>query len=357
MDPETTFESWGLDTKITFKYQHNAKVVGQLTEMDLERVKKGDPFEISTNPKKVDEAWVRSYARWKLEKLEKEKPPPRERVTKLVGKARIVAVDAGDLKRKGPLENYDSDELEFVDEDPSGFPRGKVTKTKSMVSIGTFSFQKTTVALLIPQAEAYGATPNTGRDQKNAALGPPTVSAKVRGPFQFDRVPTKLKKQPAKNTAMGGFTAHGYVQLNGDTSKHKFNGKGWEWLHLLGVQLGGPNACENLVAGTFEANSAMIPIENAIKIALKKGFTKITYEISATLHGKTHIGDLITQTVTYKGKAPFSYPVFACRTEAFTSFEAKMLYYGIAEYLELKGTDAKAIEEDPGEDDQEDVGS
>jgi len=39
----------------------------------------------------------------------------------------------------------------------------------------------------------------------------------------------------------------------------------WEWLHIQGVQNGGVNAKNNLGAGTWKANSAMIPYENRIR--------------------------------------------------------------------------------------------
>ena len=60
---------------------------------------------------------------------------------------------------------------------------------------------------------------------------------------------------------MGNFSAREYVAR---FSPDEANAYPWEWLHLQGSRLGGPNRPENLVAGTAEANTQMIPYERSI---------------------------------------------------------------------------------------------
>jgi phage tail protein X len=54
----------------------------------------------------------------------------------------------------------------------------------------------------------------------------------------------------------------------GGSSKHHY-----EWLHLVGRSLGGTMSRANLVAGSFHANTEMIPLENEIYKAAQAGHT------------------------------------------------------------------------------------
>jgi hypothetical protein len=125
---------------------------------------------------------------------------------------------------------------------------------------------------------------------------------------------------------------------------------GWEWLHLLGDQLGGLYDEKNLVAGTFEANSAMIPVENAIKAALKKGKRPIKYKVTSTLYGNTHIGEDIVQYIQYNNQSPLLIPTTgtlkAYRNVAFGGFEAKIIAQTLAAYLDLKESEIPEDEDD-----------
>jgi hypothetical protein len=64
-----------------------------------------------------------------------------------------------------------------------------------------------------------------------------------------------------RDAAMSGFSALNYAKAVGVAGAEEHT---WEWLHLVGSSLGGANEEGNLVAGTFDSNTIMIPIEQAI---------------------------------------------------------------------------------------------
>ncbi len=65
----------------------------------------------------------------------------------------------------------------------------------------------------------------------------------------------------SKNKAMGGYTARNYAKAVGIQEAHQHT---WEWLHLVGAGIGGANELGNLVAGTYDMNTMMIPLEQTI---------------------------------------------------------------------------------------------
>ncbi|MCU0500099.1 MAG: hypothetical protein MUF87_22345, partial [Anaerolineae bacterium] len=64
---------------------------------------------------------------------------------------------------------------------------------------------------------------------------------------------------------------NGWNALGAAAAANKWYGKAyplnqnWEWLHIQGAQIGGKTQGDNLVAGLYVTNSAMIPYENTIK--------------------------------------------------------------------------------------------
>lgn len=63
-------------------------------------------------------------------------------------------------------------------------------------------------------------------------------------------------------SAMGGESARNYAALF--LTEEAIKNRKWEWLHILGHALGGEEKRGNLVAGTFAANTQMIPHEKRI---------------------------------------------------------------------------------------------
>ncbi len=68
------------------------------------------------------------------------------------------------------------------------------------------------------------------------------------------------EERPTRAAAMGG-SAREYAEAANFTGWEALN---WEWLHLIARSLGGNNEVGNLVAGSYDANTEMIPAERAI---------------------------------------------------------------------------------------------
>jgi hypothetical protein len=70
-------------------------------------------------------------------------------------------------------------------------------------------------------------------------------------------------QQSSRNSAMGDISALNYAKSVFDEAWA--SERRWEWLHIVGSALGGNNEKGNLVAGTFDANTQMIPHERCIR--------------------------------------------------------------------------------------------
>jgi hypothetical protein len=86
---------------------------------------------------------------------------------------------------------------------------------------------------------------------------------------KWKQLPAKGSETPERSTVMGG-TARNYAAFVYD--KNYAESYSWEWLHIVGHSLGGHNEVQNLVAGTFPANTQMIPVEQSIQKALLAGY-------------------------------------------------------------------------------------
>jgi hypothetical protein len=168
--------------------------------------------------------------------------------------------------------------------------------------------------------------PLSGRgSRKNAAAAKPgAIFVKAEneecGPVSFlvewKTVPANGSETPTRESVMGA-SALNYAAKIYDNDFAR--GRSWEWLHLLGHSLGGDNKVGNLVAGTYTANTQMIPHEKKIKDALIQGgtakclysyecyplswvgmFIEMDYEI--TLNGKVEQGQIFANCT---GDLPF----------------------------------------------------
>lgn len=88
----------------------------------------------------------------------------------------------------------------------------------------------------------------------------------------------------------------------------------WEWLHLCAFKLGGingsPQQAGNLVAGTYDCNTAMITLENSIKILALEG-NIFFIEVIAAMYPGTHVAMEICYRVECNDKVSetFFYPM------------------------------------------------
>ncbi len=121
------------------------------------------------------------------------------------------------------------------------------------------------------------------------------VNRAVQDWKKVDRVGTRVGTQAQ---AMDGWNALGMAAYA--KKRHGVTldiGQDYEWLHIRGVQNGGANEIANLGAGTWIANSAMIPFENQIRqwADQKAGAIEARYE--ATTHG---VDSPVLDTITIK---------------------------------------------------------
>lgn len=107
----------------------------------------------------------------------------------------------------------------------------------------------------------------------------------------------KGSRSPGQSTTMGTVNAKNYIVY---TTKEDIKGR-YEWLHLIGSSLGGMNVIGNLVAGTFDANTEEIPMENRMALWKKKDFGggSITFTAQSQLEGDSWIA---MKKLTLSGK-------------------------------------------------------
>jgi hypothetical protein len=67
---------------------------------------------------------------------------------------------------------------------------------------------------------------------------------------------------PTRDVVMGDSALNYAASVYGDEWARARN---WEWLHIVAHSLGGNNEVGNLVAGTYDANTKMIPFEKEIR--------------------------------------------------------------------------------------------
>ncbi len=129
-------------------------------------------------------------------------------------------------------------------------------------------------------------------------------------------------RDPGQSDVMGGQNAKNYIvdtlnppadpdQINPFERKRRMDELGgrWEWLHLIGSSLGGLNTANNLVAGSYDANTKMIPLEHRVanwgNMRYDKEFkptpeNPIEIKTIATVDpDHSHVGDQIRMTVKH----------------------------------------------------------
>lgn len=116
-------------------------------------------------------------------------------------------------------------------------------------------FGKTPLDMLGPRPVAKAAKP-----RPNFA-GPPD-SDLIRIVAEYDGPATNGDTSQGRDTVMGDSARNYAASCYGDEWA---NARTWEWLHIRAHSLGGDNAVGNLVAGTFDANTKMIPFERSVQ--------------------------------------------------------------------------------------------
>ncbi|GAB4198821.1 MAG: hypothetical protein OHK0022_18550 [Roseiflexaceae bacterium] len=114
-----------------------------------------------------------------------------------------------------------------------------------------------------------------------------------------------MGNQNAKNYAID--VLHNNLDSNGKDKQRGKMGR-WEWLHLIGSSLGGLNTVDNLVAGTYDANTKMIPLEHRVARWGAVGYNNefkpteqkpITIISTAKVYPNTHLAESIQVRVLH----------------------------------------------------------
>lgn len=85
-------------------------------------------------------------------------------------------------------------------------------------------------------------------------------------PPHFKRPPLAIDRGAGQLSAMAGTNASGYAMLSGVP---EWESSRWEWLHIRAASLGGVTDSSNLVVGTRDANTHMMPFEANIRLLAK----------------------------------------------------------------------------------------
>ena len=177
---------------------------------------------------------------------------------------------------------------------------------------GTLEYEFTT--LVPPPSPTHTDYPTVAWN--NTGLAPPTGDAKHVAKQKLD--PDRLKfwqrqdrrGYPGQNSVMNSVSAESAAScaLPGfevfKAPETNYGNSAWEWLHLVSFKMGGidniPQQSDNLVAGTYECNSLMISLEEAIKdLVLIDGIT-LSVKVDATCYPGTHVGTAINYYVYYQ---------------------------------------------------------
>lgn len=151
---------------------------------------------------------------------------------------------------------------------------------------------------------------NTSIDIKSNVDGS-QVTVVHKGPWK------KGDRGSGQSSVMGGQNAKNYVvdqivdpSKPKDTLRQELGGR-FEWLHVVGSSLGGINVKENLVAGSYDANTKMIALEHRVARwgtrdysgeHAPSSFNPITITGMTRTYPNTRVGKSINVTVHHGAK-------------------------------------------------------
>ncbi|WP_133994752.1 hypothetical protein [Dinghuibacter silviterrae] len=191
-------------------------------------------------------------------------------------------------------------------------PYAKERVSDTYVYVEESLIEAHTMALIELLADLGVDERTTGGSLSNASAGAalparPIAAPKVREKKYVYRA-TRGSRDAGQKAAMSNFSAKDYVKR---FSADEANATDWEWLHIQGSRLGGPNRPENLVAGTADANTHMIPYERAIfelsSVATQAKPVNVKWSASVRKDAdgnNTHVGNEISIDVAFPNGAP-----------------------------------------------------
>jgi len=111
-----------------------------------------------------------------------------------------------------------------------------------------------------PQQQAKGPRANAALPSGREVVTRP-AAAKVKSEIALTGPCKRGDETTDRDAAMGRFSARNYAVAMGVPNANLHT---WEWLHLVGASIGGGSQQGNLVAGTYDMNTLMIPLEQTI---------------------------------------------------------------------------------------------
>lgn len=161
-----------------------------------------------------------------------------------------------------------------------------------------------------------GPRPNAAAPKNNAQWAKPEGDLLVRE-VEYTGRAVNGADTPPRDQAMGG-TARNYAAavIEQDWAYERQ----WEWLHVVGHALGGNNERRNLVAGTYDANTQMIPHERAILDATQV-CPPVTARWEVNLHPESWLAIDITMTYSFIGPNGFTFVSQTFKAQTDISFD------------------------------------
>ena len=158
-------------------------------------------------------------------------------------------------RQKVAAGTYDDGELEeiIVDRETLDWAQGALEKGQSFVLLPQEVNEPVKNNVLLPRPSLLNGKTCDKISRAAITKGHNTMTQMNDTAFSYT----------GTQAAMMGCNAFTHAVESGveDGTKPK---NSWEWLHVRGKQMGGDFHPNNLVAGTYQANSRMIPFENAI---------------------------------------------------------------------------------------------
>jgi hypothetical protein len=171
----------------------------------------------------------------------------------------------------------------------------------------------------------YGRAPLVMRGPRGRAAKPrpnqnfpfPPSTDEVVIEVEYTEPVTAGSDRPSRDGAMGG-SALNYAREMVDPDWA--SARQWEWLHIVGHALGGNNEVGNLVAGTFDANTQMIPHERNIRDATQTA-SLVTVKYEVALYPDSWVALDIRMTYSWIGANGFNFITQSFPTQTDMTFD------------------------------------
>jgi hypothetical protein len=226
-----------------------------------------------------------------LEKEEGTQKTYKELLSKISGA--VTALIGGDGGWGGPVGRAENDDSYPQDAssitDGAFFDSWSKTIGRSTVKPKALASAKSSDVIKVASQE-YEETADRPKSDPLAGLPVATPSESV----DYTAKPATQDRGNGQAVAMNNTTAKGYAWYS---DVHGWMENRWEWLHVKAAQLGGETTAHNLVLGTRDANTMMMPFESFIATLSRRvkrnnrilDRLSVTWKLSSPVTGSTHV--------------------------------------------------------------------